>query len=223
MAIKTEPVTIWDWPVRITHWSFVLILPAMWLTAENSAWGWHMRLGHVLLGLIIFRVLWGFLGTDTARFASFVKGPGRLLAYFKGQYDDTREIGHNPLGALAVIGLLTFPLVQISMGLFAGDPFDGATGPLNSLVSVSTADWLTDTHEWFVYVVFAMIGLHISAIAVYAGARMQNLVGPMVVGRGEKAIGVKGNSAPSLRNLLIAIAVALGITLWVWFGAPPLS
>jgi cytochrome b len=223
MATKTQPVAIWDWPVRVVHWSFVLILPAMWLTAENSAWGWHMRLGHVLLGLIIFRLLWGFLGSDTARFATFVKGPGRVLAYFRGDYDDKRAIGHNPLGAVAVIGLLTLPLVQIAMGLFAGDPYDGATGPLNSLVSVGTADWLTETHEWFVYVVFAMIGLHISAIAVYAGARMQNLVGPMVVGKGEKAVGVKGNSRASAGNFVIAASIAVAVALWVWFGAPPLT
>lgn len=223
MAEPAQPVAIWDWPVRVVHWSFVLILPAMWLTAENSAWGWHMRLGHVLLGLIIFRVFWGFLGTDTARFSSFVKGPGRLLAYFRGDYDDKREIGHNPLGALAVIGLLTLPLVQIVMGLFAGDPYDGATGPLNSLVSVGTADTLTETHEWFVYVVFAMIGLHIAAIAMYAGARMQNLVGPMVTGKGEKAVGTKGNSAPSMSRFLIALTIAIALPLWIYAGAPPLG
>jgi cytochrome b len=182
-----------------------------------------MRLGHVLLGLIIFRVLWGFLGTDTARFATFVKGPGRLLAYFKGDYDDRREIGHNPLGALAVLGLLTLPLLQIVMGLFAGDPYDGATGPLNGLVSVGTADTLTETHEWFVYVVFAMIGLHIAAIAMYAGARMQNLVGPMVTGKGEKAVGTKGNSALSTGQFLIALAIAIALPLWIYAGAPPLG
>ncbi|WP_416832126.1 MAG: cytochrome b/b6 domain-containing protein [Erythrobacter sp.] len=223
MATKTEPVAIWDWPVRVVHWSLVLILPAMWLTAENSAWGWHMRLGHVLLGLIIFRVIWGFLGTDTARFATFVKGPKHLLAYFKGDHDHRREIGHNPLGALAVLGLLTLPLVQIVMGLFAGDPYDGATGPLNSLVSVGTADTLTETHEWFVYVVFAMIGLHIAAVAMYAGALMQNLVGAMVTGKGEKAVGTKGNSAPSTGRFLIALAIAVALPLWIYAGAPPLT
>lgn len=182
-----------------------------------------MRLGHVLLGLIIFRILWGFLGTETARFASFVKGPGRVFAYLRGDYDEKRSIGHNPLGALAVLGLLLIPLTQVAMGLFAGDPYDGATGPLNALVSVSTADWLTQTHEWFVYVVFAMIGLHISAIALYAGVRMQNLVGPMLVGKGEMAEGVEGNSSPSLGKLLIAVAIAAASTLWVYFGAPPFS
>jgi len=223
MAEPTQPVAIWDWPVRITHWSFVVLLPAMWLTAENSVWGWHLRLGHVLLALIIFRVLWGFFGTDTARFASFIKGPGRVLAYLRGEYDDTREIGHSPLGALAVIGLLSLTFAQVAMGLFAGDPYDGATGPLNGLVRIGTADFLTDTHEWFVYVVAGMVGLHLTAIALYAAIRRQNLVGPMVVGKAEKAHGTKGNSRASMGGLLLSAGVAIGAAIWVWFGAPPLS
>lgn len=221
MVTKTKPVQIWDWPVRLTHWSFAALIPAMYLTAENDAWAWHMRLGHVLLALLIFRVIWGFFGTDTARFATFVKGPGRVLSYLRGGYDDKREIGHSPLGAIAVIALLSVIGAQVGMGLFAGDPYDGASGPLNSLVSVSTADLITDTHEWFVYAVFAMIGLHITAISLYAGLRLQNLVGPMVVGKGEKAEGVEGNSSASLRNFLIAATVAAGVAAWIWFGAPP--
>lgn len=209
--------------MRVFHWSLVLLLPAMYLTADNSAWGWHMRLGHVLLALLIFRVIWGFIGTRTARFSSFVKGPGGVLRYLRGDYDENRETGHSPLGALAVLALLGFTFAQVAMGLFAGDPFDGATGPLNPLVGVGTADTLTDTHEWFYYVVFGMILLHITAISLYAGLRMQNLVGPMVVGKGEKAVGVEGNSEASVGRLLIAVGVAVGITLWVYAGAPGLG
>lgn len=223
MVTRTKPVQIWDWPVRLTHWSFVVLVPAMYLTAENDVWAWHTRLGHVLLALLIFRLIWGFIGTETARFSRFVKGPGRVLSYLRGDYDDKREVGHSPLGALAVIALLSVMLAQVGMGLFAGDPYDGATGPLNALVSVSTADMITDTHEWFVYAVFAMIGLHITAIALYAGLRMQNLVGPMVVGKGEKAEGVAGNSSASPRNFLVAAGVAVGFAVWIWFGAPPLT
>lgn len=222
MATTTQPVAIWDLPVRITHWLFALLVPAMWITAENSLWYWHTRIGHVVLALLIFRVIWGFVGTDTARFSNFVKGPGEVLSYLRGNYDPKREVGHNPLGALAVIAMLGVIAAQVGMGLFAGDPYDGATGPLNALVGVGTADWLTDTHEWFVYVVLGMIALHISAIAIYAGVRMQNLVGPMVVGKGEVAVGVEGNSRASLGKFAIAILVAVGAAVWVWFGAWPL-
>ncbi len=223
MATKTEAVSIWDLPVRVTHWSLAVLVPIMWITAENSLWYWHTRTGHVVLALLIFRVIWGFVGTDTARFASFVRGPARVLAYLRGDYDAKREVGHNPLGALAVIAMLSVIAAQVGMGLFAGDPYDGATGPLNALVGVGTADWITDTHEWFVYVVFGMIALHLTAIAIYVGVRRQKLVGPMVVGKGEVAAGVEGNSRASLGRFLGAAVVAVGVAVWVWFGAWPLG
>lgn len=208
--------------MRLTHWSFALLVPAMYFTAENSAWGWHMRLGHVLLGLLFFRIIWGFVGTKTARFSQFVKGPSQVFGYLRGRYDPDRNIGHSPLAALSVLGLLGLMIAQVGLGLFSGDPFDGATGPLNSLVGVMTADWITDLHKWFYWVLFAMIGLHLAAIAFYA-AKLQNLVGPMIGGKGEKAMEVEGNSDPSLATLLASIAVSAGLAFWIWVGAPPLT
>lgn len=220
---KTHAVKIWDWPVRLTHWSFALLLPAMYITADNSQWGWHMRLGHVLLALIIFRLIWGVIGTDTARFSSFVKGPGAVLGYLRGELPHKEHKGHTPLGALAVLALLGLTLAQVSMGLFAGDPYDGATGPLNPLVGVGTADFLTDTHEWFYYVVFAMIGLHITAVGLYGALQAQNLIGPMVGGRGDKALSVEDNTPASWGRALGALAVSAGIAFWVYSGVPPLT
>jgi cytochrome b len=219
----TRAVKVWDGPVRLTHWSFALLLPAMWVTADNSQWGWHMRLGHVLLALIVFRVLWGFVGTDTARFGSFVKGPGAVLGYLRGEFPHKEHKGHTPLGALAVLALLGFALAQISMGLFAGDPFDGATGPLNPLVGVATADFLTDTHEWFYWVVFGMIGLHITAVGLYGALQAQNLIGPMVGGKGEKALHVEDNSPTSWARALGCFGVAAGFAYWIYSGAPPFT
>ncbi len=223
MAIETEAVRIWDLPVRVTHWSLALIVPAMWFTADNSLWYWHTRLGHVLLALLIFRVMWGFLGTDTARFSSFVKGPSAVLYYLRGDHDAQRTIGHSPLGALAVIGLLGVIGAQVGMGLFAGDPYDGATGPLNALVGVGTADWITDTHEWFVYVVAGMIGLHLSAIAIYVGVKKQTLVAPMVAGKGKAEEGVEGNTRASFPRFANCAGAAIGVAAWVWFEAWPLG
>lgn len=222
-AAKTHPVKIWDWPVRLTHWSFAIVLPAMYITADNSQWGWHMRLGHVLLALIVFRIIWGFIGTDTARFSGFVRGPVAVMNYLRGQYPHKEHKGHTPLGALAVLALLGFALAQVVMGLFAGDPYDGATGPLNSLVGVSTADFLTDTHEWFYYVVFAMIGVHITAVGLYGAFQAQNLIGPMVGGTGEKALEVADNSQGSWLRALGALAVSAAFAFWIYSGAPPLT
>jgi len=221
--MPTHAVKIWDWPVRLTHWSFALLLPAMYVTADNSQWGWHMRLGHVLLALIIFRVLWGIIGTDTARFSSFVKGPGALLRYLCGEFPHKEHKGHTPLGALAVLTLLGLTLTQVTMGLFAGDPYDGATGPLNSLVGVGTADLLTDTHEWFYWVVFGMVALHITAVGLYGAFQAQNLIGPMVDGKGEKALHVEDNSRVQWGRALAALAVSAGLAFWLYSGAPPLT
>lgn len=221
--MATKATKVWDWPVRITHWSFVLLIPAMYFTAENHEMGWHMRLGHLLLALLIFRIIWGFVGTRTARFSNFVKPPSAVLAYLRGNSDHKREIGHSPLAALAVLSLLGLMLTQVTLGLFAGDPFDGATGPLNSLVGVTAADAITETHEVFFWVVVAMITLHLGAIAYYGAARAQNLIGAMVGGKAEKELDVEGNDNPSIAALIGSIVVALGITYWVWSGAPPLT
>jgi cytochrome b len=127
------------------------------------------------------------------------------------------------LGALAVLALLGFALAQVSMGLFAGDPFDGATGPLNPLVGVSTADFLTDTHEWFYYVVFGMIGLHITAVGLYGALQAQNLIGPMVGGKGKKAMNVEDNSPTLWGRAAICFAIAGGFAFWIYSGAPPIT
>jgi cytochrome b len=219
----TRAVRVWDLPVRLVHWSLVVLVPAMWITAENDAMAWHIRLGHALLALLVFRLVWGLIGTDTARFASFVKGPGRVLAYLRGNYDARAEKGHSPLGALAVLGLLGVLAVQIGLGLFAGDPFDGATGPLNSLVGALTAETITELHEAFFYAVLAMVGLHLGAIGVYGAFRAQNLIGAMVTGKDDKTHAVVDNSPASWSRALIALAAALAVTGWVWSGAPPLS
>lgn len=214
-------VRVWDLPVRLTHWSFAFLVPAMWWTAENSEWALHKRFGVTLLGLLLFRLLWGFLGTRTARFASFVKGPGAVLAYLTGK--GRHAIGHNPLGALSVLGLLSVMLIQVSTGLFAGDPYDGATGPLNALVKVSTAAALTEWHEWFYWVILGFVALHLSAIMFYAGVKQNDLLGPMVSGRKLAEPGVEGNDMTPWVRFIIAAAIAAGIALFVAFEAPGLG
>ncbi|MEQ5786879.1 cytochrome b/b6 domain-containing protein [Erythrobacter sp. NFXS35] len=217
-------VRVWDPLLRLTHWSFALLVPAMWWTAENSAWAWHRRLGLVLLGILVFRVLWGFFGTETARFASFVKGPGAVIAYLRGQTTDAAtRIGHSPLAGWSTLALIGAMLLQVSMGLFAGDPYNGMTGPLNPLVGVMTADTLTDWHETFFWVVAGLIALHLAAIVFYATVKRNDLVSPMLSGDRPPMAGVTGiGPVPQVRGLL-AIALAAGFALWVAAGAPPLG
>ncbi|WP_230280943.1 cytochrome b/b6 domain-containing protein [Croceicoccus sp. Ery15] len=221
-ATAAAPVKLWDLPVRICHWSFVLLIPAMWWTAENNEMGWHMRLGLILLVLLTFRVLWGFFGSSTARFVSFLRGPGAVLAYFRSLGGGHAPIiGHNPAGGWSVMALLGAMLLQLGMGLFAGDPYDGATGPLNGLVGVMTADSLTEWHEGFFWVLVALIALHVMAVLLYLTVKRDNLVRPMVTGSRPAPAGTVGMAPASAWRALLCLAIAVGFAGWIWNGAPP--
>ena len=209
------PVKVWDLPVRICHWLFALILPAMWWTAENGEMGWHIRLGLLLLVVLVFRVLWGFAGSSTARFASFVRGPARVIAHLRGNSDKT-VLGHNPAGGWSVIAMLLAMIAQVSFGLFAGDPYDGATGPLNSMVRTMTADSLTDLHETFFYVVLALVVLHLLAIAWYVGLKRDNIVRPMITGSRVLPETTEGTGSAPAWRVIACLLPALALAWWIW-------
>jgi cytochrome b len=215
-------VRVWDGLLRLAHWSFPLLIAMMWWTAENDKWALHRRTGLVLLGILAFRVAWGFIGPETARFAQFVKGPGAVLACLRGDRSAAPVIGHNPLGGWSTLALIGAMLLQVGMGLFAGDPFDGMTGPLNPLVGVMTADTITELHETFFNVLLGLIVLHLAAITWYA-VKGEDLVSPMVGGARPPLAGVAGiGPLPWLRGI-VAAAVAAGLALWIAYGAPPLT
>lgn len=219
----SRDVKVWDPLLRITHWSFLLIIPMMWWTAENSKWALHRRTGLVLLGLLVFRLLWGFLGPETARFSSFVKGPGEVIAYLRGPVSDAAtRIGHSPIGGWSTLVLLGAMLLQVGMGLFAGDPYDGMTGPLNPLVGVMTADTITDLHEVCFWVIAGLIGFHLTAITYYA-VRGNDLLSPMVSGDRPPMQGVAGIGPTPWGRAALAVGLAASFALWVAFGAPPLT
>jgi cytochrome b len=222
-SAASRDVKVWDPLLRITHWSFLLIIPMMWWTAENSKWALHRRTGLVLLGLLVFRLLWGFLGPETARFSSFVKGPGEVIAYLRGAFSDAAtRIGHSPIGGWSTLALLGAMLLQVSMGLFAGDPYDGMTGPLNPLVGVMTADTITELHETFFWVIAGLIGLHLAAITFYA-VKGNDLLSPMVSGDRPPMPGVAGIGPPPWGRAALAVGLAASFALWVAYGAPPLT
>jgi cytochrome b len=222
-AALAPDVRVWDPLLRITHWSFALLIPAAWWTAENHKWALHKRIGLVLLGLLAFRLLWGFLGPETARFAQFVKGPKAVLAYLRsGTAAGAPAIGHSPLGGWSTLVLLGAMLFQVSLGLFAGDPFDGMTGPLNPLVGFELADTITELHETFFWVIVGLVALHLAAITFYA-VRGQDLLSAMVGGNRPPLDGLTGIGPLPWVRALIAVGLAAGLALWVTYGAPPLT
>ncbi len=221
----TAPVKLWDLPIRLVHWSFVALLPALWWTAENGRMDLHIQLGMVMLILVLFRILWGLFGSSTARFASFVRGPVSVARYMRGLFGKEGEaiVGHNPLGALSVVALLLLLAVQVGLGLFASDTDGLYYGPLNSLVGYDAAEAATEWHELGFNVILAVVVLHILAIVFYLTVKRDNLVGPMITGSKRYASPVSAPRMAPLWRALICLVIAWGIAGWVWSGAPGLE
>jgi len=177
---------VWDGPVRVFHWLVVLIVLAQWASAEWNLlpMDWHFRFGYVMLGLVIWRVLWGFFGSENARFAHFLRGPGEVARYAPTVFERRPDAmaGHNPLGGWAVVALLAVLFAQAASGLFSSDDIF-RFGPLAGRVSADTVDWMTDFHEALTNVLLALIALHLAAIGWHLIWKRENLIAPMITGR----------------------------------------
>jgi cytochrome b len=173
-------VRVWDLPLRLFHWLLTAAVVVAFVTAKigGNAMVWHGRAGLLIIGLLAFRIVWGFVGSTHSRFASFVRGPGAILAYLKGQWHGS---GHNPLGALSVLGLLGVLALQGSTGLFSNDDI-AFQGYLHPLVGADLSERITDIHEAGEKLLILLVALHLGAIAFYARVKKQNLVKPMITG-----------------------------------------
>lgn len=212
MSNSTAPTAarrVWDLPTRVFHWLLAATIVGSLASAKigGNAMVWHVRLGCLVFALLLFRIVWGFVGGRWSRFVSFLPTPARLRAYLRGARG--LDIGHSPLGALSVFAMLAFLAAQVATGLVADDEI-ATTGPLNRHVSNATASLATGWHknigQW---VIVALIGLHLAAIAFYDFGRRQRLVRAMV--NGDKALPAETPvSIDSGRTRLGALAVLLG-------------
>jgi cytochrome b len=213
---KERRVKLWDLPLRLVHWSLVVLLPALWWTWRSGNLSLHQKLGFVTLALLLFRILWGLFGSSTARFAHFVKGPRAIAAYLRG--GSPANVGHNPLGALSVLALLGLMTAETGFGLFAQDVDGEEFGPLARYVSYETADWARDWHALLFNLILATVAIHVLAILFYLLVKRDNLVGPMITGRKRFDEQVAEPSmAPAWRAVVAAI-VAAAIAWWVSKG-----
>lgn len=162
-------------------------------------------------------MLWGFVGSSTARFANFVRGPRAIADYLRGGWEG---IGHNPLGALSVLALLGALAVQVGLGLVAEDEDGIVTGPLYRLVSTDTSDWARELHESWFYVVLGLIALHVAAIFYYH-LRGRRLLSAMITGRTQAETGGRAMRAGKWWIAAICLLIAIAVTRWVIAGAPP--
>jgi len=209
---------LWDWPVRVIHWSFAVLIPALWWTAENGEMGWHTSIGTILMQLLVIRILWGFVGSSTARFSGFVRGPGAVLEHLRAAAHQP-SLGHNPAGGWSVLAMLGLMALQVSLGLISGDPDDGTTGPLNHLVSSTTASRATQLHGVVFYLILAMIALHLAAIVYYRVVKRDDLIMPMITGARAMPVGTAGIVKAPLWRLIACIVAAWLVGWVVWSGA----
>jgi cytochrome b len=212
-----EPtVKVWDGWIRLFHWALVALVAAQYATAELGLMEWHFRCGYTLLALLLFRLAWGVVGSETARFARFVKSPWAALRYLRGAAGHGKELGHNAAGGLMVVLLLSLLLLQVGTGLFANEEPGqsyGAYGPFALEVSTGLSEALTALHAQLFDLLLAAIALHVGAVLVYLLVARRNLVRPMLTGRAPLPPGAE---APRIGHPALAAALLAAAGLAVW-------
>lgn len=212
--MKTRSIPVWDLPTRLTHWLFAACVAFSWWTAHERLMDWHRYSGYTLLGLLIFRIYWGLVGSSTARFALFVSTPRAVLAHLRLRREErARIVGHTPLGSWSVIAMLLAMATQVTLGLFATDIDGLESGPLSHLVSFDAGRAFAEAHEVSFDVLIVLISLHVVAILYFLIVERNNLMTAMLNGRKRlDETSLEMRAAPAWR---VWTGVALA-TLVVW-------
>jgi cytochrome b len=211
-------IRVWDLPTRLFHWALVACIVASVVSGYQGgpAMDWHARIGYTVLTLLLFRIVWGFVGGRWSRFGSFLYSPRALVGYIRGNAHPDHLVGHNPLGAGAIFAMLVFLLAQVATGL-VGDDESAFTGPLNKFVSTSkglTATWYHKRiGQW---VIVGLILLHIAAILYYLWKKRENLIRPMLHGDKtlDRATVPSRDDAVSRLTALAVLALCAGLVAW---------
>ncbi|MBR0683194.1 hydrogenase [Roseomonas eburnea] len=221
MAGRTVRVKVWDGWVRLFHWSIVLLVAVSYATAKLRRIEWHMLSGCLALALVLFRIAWGFLGSETARFARFLAGPRAVLhhaaALLRGE-DEARP-GHNPAGGWMVVLLLALLLAQGVTGLFADDA-ELYRGPFADWIGYDASQRVSGWHARIFDLLLIAVALHVAAVATYRIAFGRRLVGAMVTGSAQfPADSAAARTPPRMGNrvlaaLLLGAAAAMAVALW---------
>lgn len=203
---------VWDGPTRLFHWAIVLLVAFSYISIQYDWIEYHILSGLTVLTLLLFRVVWGFVGSETSRFRQFMRSPVagfRHLARFPRREPDT-ELGHNAAGGWMVLLMLAVLAAQTGTGLFSRTDY-GAAGPLSGWVSDDTSDWVTSIHGTLFYVLLGLIVLHVLAIIAYAVVKRHDLVRPMVTGRKRLPATLQQPrfASPALAVVVVALAAAV--------------
>lgn len=218
------PMRVWDGATRLFHWSIVLLVAISYASitlADGPNAGMWMKIhfisGETMLALLIFRIVWGIIGSETSRFGHFLSSPieaFRHLSKLRQREPDT-EIGHNAAGGWMVLILLALLAAQVGTGLFAND--DGINeGPLTKFISKPLSDQISGWHGIIFNVLMALIALHVVAVVVYMAFKGQNLVRPMLTGK--KRLPAATPAPRMASQILAAIILILAAAIAVIVG-----
>ena len=201
METTTTAIRVWDAPTRVFHWLLVLSFAGAYLTSESERWSLvHITLGYTLGGLITFRLIWGFVGTRYARFTSFVKGPSEVLQYAKSMatLKPKHFVGHNPLGAVAIVLLIVSGIAIVVTGYAAFNEIGG--------------EWVAELHEIASHIMLILVGIHIVGVIAASWLHKENLARAMVNGFKQ------GKAADGISRVWVSVAVVLVATvLGFWY------
>ncbi len=205
---ETRKILVWDAPIRVFHWLMVLCFAGAYVTSEGEAWKLvHITLGYTMAGLVVFRIVWGLLGTRYARFSAFVRGPKAVSRYvgsmLRGQPE--HHLGHNPAGAVAIVLLLVLTLVVVASGWASYNELAGG--------------WVGEIHEAASGFMLGVIGVHVAGVVVASWLHKENLVGSMINGRKP---GLPQNAVRSAWRTVSALMLSAVLSFWwmQWQGAP---
>ncbi len=207
-------VRVWDAPTRLFHWGLVLCIVGLVTTAQigGAAMQWHFRLGYSVLCLLLFRLVWGFVGGHWSRFQAFLFGPRQMLDYLRGRSDPMLGVGHNPLGSLSVFAMLLLLALQVTTGLMSDDEI-AAAGPLASHVASQWVGYATFYHKSVgKLAILVLVLTHLAAITFYTVKKRDKLVKAMLTGDKDLPF-----SAPSAVDSGKRRALALAVLL-AWIG-----
>ncbi len=210
------PMRIWDVPTRLFHWVLVLLIAGSYVTIKTNMLALHILSGEAILALVLWRLVWGLVGSETARFSHFIKSPIAAiqhLLHFPRREPDT-QIGHNEAGGWMVLGILALLLAQIGTGLFGKNEEDFVEGPLSKLIAGPLSEKLMGFHLVIFNAIEIVVLLHVIAIIAYALVKRHDLVRPMFTGKKRLPAATLSPRMASSALAGAVLVVAAGV---VWF------
>lgn len=216
-------IKIWDLPTRLFHWCLVGLFATSWASAEFDYFTIHYYSGYGLLTLILFRLAWGFAGSDTAKFLGYLKSPMTVLRYMTTlrERKPGQEIGHNPMGGYAVLAMVGLLSAQIATGLFAQDVDFINSGPLSNMISFELGNQAASLHHLLFDLLLIIICVHLAAVTFHEGYKREGLIKAMITGwrsYGEDGPVTPPTLMPISRGVFVFVLAALAMVFIVWIA-----